>query len=328
MQAVRVEIPRETVVRRYMSLNIFQKLIESSSLYFSRFTSFDDHLEGGITKKNYSSISNSLEVFDLAMNRQWPAANGSRTDSDDQSKLFNATFPSLFGEQKKLDGDAYLKNVRSWLYASCWTDIPHECLAMWQLYGSSGANCRHENYCIECNESVGRSICIETTIGAILDNLEIDESYNLMARKIDYIDHRSVSFEDEDLAFKPFFSKALHFSYEHEVRFMLWPNRKDIEFSYKYKQSTQNSQLSVSLPIRDINSFIGRIILSPLPPKAQMQIVAKHHEKYSTNLGLSDSLSNTRLRESVDSILLKHGLKADVVDSDLNQTAFSDCYSL
>ncbi|WP_223464368.1 hypothetical protein [Pseudomonas sp. GL-RE-26] len=323
-----IGVARDSIIKRYMSLDKFEKLVNSEAMYFSRFDSFEDNLEGGINNANFPSISNSLKIFDAAI-QFLPG-----THKNDNPKNLNIiaeinseTFPSLFGTQRKIDGDAFLQRVSSWLYASCWTDLPHECQAMWQLYGSSGSNCRHINGCAECEKTQGMSVCIESTVGAVLDSLEMKENYNLSIQKIEYIDHQHTVFEDQDLLSRPFFSKAKHFSYENEVRFLLWPDRKDINFSYKYQQSSTNDIQNVELRIKNMNSFIGKIILSPLPFKKTNIIHNYHMEKHQSTLGLQESLSNEHLRSKIKQLCDQKNINVEIFDSDLNQTLPIDCYT-
>lgn len=329
--SVDLDVGKETTIRRYMSFKNFERLINSRSMYFSRFDSFDDHLEGGINKRNFSSISNTLEILD-SLNLSRPGIHP-RNEQElvyiqkIQNEIQNHIFPSLFGAQKKVDGEAYLQRISSWLYASCWTDLPHECHAMWQLYGSSGSNCRHDAGCTECAKTLGDSVCIETTIGSVEDSLVVKDRYNLSIRKIEYINHRESVFEDSDMVYRPFFSKALHFSYENEIRFMLWPNRKDIIFSYKFDQSTTNNIHSEQLEITNLESFIDKIILSPIPYSEAKDIRARHMERYQSTLGLEEALSNSILKNKVRSLLNDKNLKINIVDSDLNQICVTDSYT-
>ena len=329
--SVDVDVAREKTIRRYMSFENFERLIKSQTMYFSRFDSFDDHLEGGINKRNFSSISNSLEILD-SMNLSWPGIHprGEQELAElqkVQNEIQNHTFPSLFGPQKKVDGEAYLQRISSWLYASCWTGLSHECHAMWQLYGSSGSNCRHDAGCTECAKTLGDSVCIETTIGSVQDSLEIKEGYNFSIREVEYLDHRESVFEDGDMVYRPFFSKALHFSYENEIRFMLWPDRKGINFSYKFNQSAINNIRSEQLSITNLESFIGKVILSPIPFREAKDIRARHMEQYQSTLGLEDALSNSDLKNKVRNLFRDKDLKINIVDSDLNQICVTDCYT-
>lgn len=331
MGQIRIEIPKDTIIRRYISFQNFERLIQSRALYFSRFDKFEDHLEGGINRKNYQSISNSLSTFDLAMN-SWPSVNPRSQEEakaleKSRSEIFEQTFPSIFGTQRKIDGDAFLKNISSWLYASCWTDIKHECQAMWQLYGSSGSNCRHKAGCKECASTLGNSVCIETTVGNIADHLALPEDHNLTIKKVEYIDHHSTHFHMQDMTMRPYFSKALHFSYENEVRFMLWPESKDIKFSYKHNQSTTNDIHSHQLKITNLEKFISRIILAPPTPSKIAEIRGQHIQRYNTELGLTDALSNKNLKTKVEDLLKEHKLNTRISDSDLIQISATDCYT-
>ena len=325
--SITTNVPRNTVLKRYISLEKFEKLLTDKALYFARFDRFEDRLEGGINQKNFPSISNSWGILDRAINGCWPSVESQSDESTSKGEMLSETFSSLFGEQKKINGEAYLQNVSSWLYASCWTDLRHECQAMWQLYGSSGACCRHEAPCTKCQASVGMSLCIETTLGSLIDNLVLDEGYNAIARKIEYLDHRNAVFLEHEMAVRPFFAKALHFSYEHELRLMLWPKRKDIDFSYIHNASTINERQSVSLPLENLDSLIHKIILSPISYATQKQLSDNHFSKYKTALGLPEALANENLRQRVSALCQEFGVSAEIVDSDLNQISASDCYS-
>ena len=323
-----VGVARDSTIKRYMSLEKFEKLVNSESMYFPRFDSFEDNLEGGINNANFPSISNSLKIFDAAI-QYLPTTKESndKKNLDVIAEINSEIFPSLFGTQRKIDGDAFLQRVNSWLYASCWTDLSHECQAMWQLYGSSGSNCRHADGCEECEKTQGMSVCIESTVGAVLDSLEMNENYNLSIQKIEYLDHRHTVFEDQDLLSRPFFSKAMHFSYENEVRFLLWSDRKDINFSYKYQQSSINDIKNVELRIKNMNSFIGKIILSPPPFKKAKKIQDHHMEKYQSTLGLQEALSNEELRSKIKKLCDQKNISVEIFDSDLNRTSTTDFYT-
>lgn len=324
-----VGVDRDLVVRRYMSLNKFESLLSTGELYFSRFDSFPDKLEGGITSQNYTDVSCALELLDLAINSLPKDADhgSSGVAKNVMSKLNNSTFEGLYGTQKRIDGDDYLKLVNSWLYASCWTDLPHECQAMWSLYGVTGTGCAHPECCIQCKSSHGMSICIETTVGSILDNLHLEDKYHFSVQKVDYIDHKNTKFGKDELSTKPFFSKAKHFSYENEVRFVLWPNKTNICFSYKNGESTINEQHHVLLGIKDMSSFIKKVILSPVPYQSAVKIRESHLAQHQTLLGLEKSLSNQTLRDKVVSLCKINGVHVEVVDSDMNQVGTGDCYT-
>ncbi|HFT7408653.1 TPA: hypothetical protein ACGRX8_004099 [Pseudomonas aeruginosa] len=326
MGYITTELSLDTKIRRYMSLPKLEWLLDKQSIYFTRFDSFEDRLEGGIGPNNYSDVSNAYGILDIALNGVGTLSGSGGVDSL-VVDTFNETFPTIFGELKKVDGDSYLQGVRSWLYASCWTNLPHECQAMWQLYGSSGANCRHDVGCVECQNSLGMSICLETTLGAVLENIKLNDGYNLIVREVEYLDHEKVCFDERDIVLRPFFSKALHFSYENELRFMLFPDRKDIKFSYKCNQSEVNKVGNVAVPVTNMKGLIRKIILSPLPFRKQEQIERIHMERYKTALGLPDALANETLRASVQTLCKKHNLEPVIVDSALNSISAKDFYS-
>ncbi|WP_455894109.1 hypothetical protein [Pseudomonas palmensis] len=332
MESIVIDVCRDTVIRRYLPLRHFKSILETKSLYFARFDDFEDRLEGGISANNFPSISDAWGQIDVALNKQWPSPsdNGEHVKVIDRN-TFGESFPSLFGEQLKINGEAYLQNVRNWLYASCWSDKPHECHAMWQLFGSSGGNCRHNTPCIECQESLGTAVCIETTLGSIIDNLVLPDGFNLLVRKVEYLDHKAATFQDHELAVRPFFSKALHFGFEHELRFMVWPTDKNIRFSYKHestgKGSTVNGRKEVRVPIKNPEAMVNKIILSPVSFINQRAAEKQHWESHESVLGLQEALANSDLRAQVEALCKEYNVSATIVDSDLNQVSAKDCYS-
>lgn len=237
-------LSRDLVLKRYMSLEKFSYLVLNKRMYFSRFDQFSDRLEGGVCRANFSNVSDCLEVLDFALNQ--PKRGAAQSEA-------SGTFPSIFGERNRCDGDDFLSKIASWLYASCWTDIQHECDAMWKLYT------RSKN--VEETVSLERSVCIETTLGDVLDSLQPHKDYFLLADKVVYIDHLTKEFSGDELIFRPYFSKARHFSFENEVRFLVWPKKDDIVFSFKYGESTKNLVEHVDYDILDIVRHIGKIVV-------------------------------------------------------------------
>lgn len=317
------DIDRSLVLKRYMPVDNFERMLKSGGVYFCRFDGFEDKLEGGITSKNFSSISNVEELLDIACN----GIGLGEAHSNALSQLRSAEFPSLFGNQKKDNGDAFLSGVSSWLYASCWTDLGHECQAMWRLYGGNEDRCHHIEKCEKCETAYKTSVCIETTVGEILDNLEGDDNYNIAVQKVKYIDHKSYKFEGNELVFQPFFSKAKHFSYEHEVRFMIWPSRDNIVFSYEYEKSTKNIIPGVTVKVKSFDSMIKKIILSPRPTWVTNKIRKSHMEKHGSALGLQSALSNSALNSRVRTLCETYKITPEIVESDLNQITATDCYT-
>ncbi|MGO0706946.1 hypothetical protein [Pseudomonas paracarnis] len=329
MGKITIGVNKDLKIKRYMSFSKFESLITSGKLYFSRFDRFPDKLEGGISSQNYPDVSTSLELLDLALNYRASEPPSSEKSQLEERihKVDHDTFQGLFGSEKKINGDTYLKLISTWLYANCWTDLEHECEAMWSLYGITGVGCSHDDCCTQCESTHGMSVCIETSVGSILENLVLDERYNLSIQKVEYIDHKKTKFKDSELNTKPFFSKARHFSYENEIRFILWPDRADISFSYAFGQSTTNEENSVELKIKSMNSFIHKIILSPIPFKKSVEIRKSHNDNYQSSLGLQESLSNKTLRKKIESLCFENSVNVEIVDSDLNQSITNDCYT-
>ena len=63
----------ESKIQRYMDLPKFLHLLETSKLFLSKISAFDDNLEGGLTRLDALLISGVAERLDFAINRLWPS---------------------------------------------------------------------------------------------------------------------------------------------------------------------------------------------------------------------------------------------------------------
>lgn len=98
-------------VWRYMDFTTFVALLNSSSLYLTRYDQFDDHFEGLASKQD----------------RQAPWENDKYID---KASCTPEQLPTVL---KRL----WTKYQRQYIYVSCWHINDYESAAMWQLYAKS-----------------------------------------------------------------------------------------------------------------------------------------------------------------------------------------------
>lgn len=257
---IKTSLPGSVKVRRYLTPFKFEYLLKEKSLYMPSYAGFSDKLEGGITSKDYLRSTLELELLDSAMSRlgcmDGPEGFYKREEeAKEQSLRFKERkFETIFGEELSENLEAYLKNIRNWLYACCWHNYDQECYAMWEIYGKGKD--RYAGTLL--NLPAGSGFCIETTVEKIQENLVLSADYNFVLSEVDYINHLEESPFENPMA--QFSSKARHFEFEKEIRLIAWPKRDGIIFSYKYGMSTTNDEKTISPKIKDLNSFISKVI--------------------------------------------------------------------
>lgn len=230
-----------------MNLPKFMYLLQENALYLPKMSIFEDHLEGGLTAKDYLSTSNETTIVDAALNVSWPTADNSfenhkkRLEQAEaiQQKLKNRTFETPFGVYKCDDIEKIFSQCREWLYVSCWHKSPHECSAMWSLYGADK-----------------NSVCIFTTEEKLLNQIQPESSINIITLEdVAYLNHGSDCLGKSNLA--PFISKSLPFSFEKESRIVSYNPKIDLN------ATERNNSSGEKLPIKSLSELIEKIVVSP-----------------------------------------------------------------
>lgn len=222
-------------------------LLQESALFLPKMSIFEDHLEGGLTARDYLSNSNDAPIFDIALNGVFPVSGESVEDrisrleqaEFSQKKLLHRTFDTPFGSYKCDEIENIFSRCREWIYVSCWHKSPHECSAMWALYGADN-----------------NSLCIFTTEEKLRNQILPENGANLITlQNIKYLDHKSACLNDSDLS--PFTVKALPFSFEKELRIISCDPKIDLNFT------TKNSASGEMLSIKSLSELIDKIVISP-----------------------------------------------------------------
>ena len=235
------------ILQRYMNLPKFMYLLQENALYLPKMSIFEDHLEGGLTAKEYLLTSNETAILDTALNLLLPTVDNSIENHKKRleqakaihQKLEERTFKTPFGAYKCDDIEKIFSQCREWIYVSCWHKSPHECSAMWSLYGADN-----------------NSVCIFTTEEKLLSQIQTESSINIISSEdVEYVNHGSDCLGKSNLA--PFIAKSLPFSFEKELRIVFYDPKTDLNAKDK------NNSSGEKLPIKSLSELIEKIVVSP-----------------------------------------------------------------
>jgi len=234
------------ILQRYMDLPKFVSLLQSKSIYLAKMAAFDDALEGGLTVGDFFKVSNSAAIIDVALNCLWPVHNESQEErglrlsraSKLQDDLRDRRFVTPFGEYACDDAEQLFPRCRQWLFVSCWHQSPHECSAMWKIYGNDR-----------------NAVCIFTTIEKLKESVSPCESLdNVEFREVSYIDHVDYVFSSDPLA--PFIAKSKPYTFENEFRVVAWDSKVDL------LKSDINNDTGTLLSV-NLDKLIDKVVVSP-----------------------------------------------------------------
>ncbi len=247
-------------------------LLQESALYLPKMSTFEDHLEGGLTAKDYLSTSNDAAILDAALNVSWPTAENTienykkRLEQADaiQQKLKSRTFETPFGIYKCDDIEKIFSQCREWLYVSCWHKSPHECSAMWSLYGADK-----------------NSVCIFSTQDKLLSQIQSESTNVITLKDVEYLNHGSDFFEKSNLA--PFVAKAPPFSFEKELRIVSYNPKTDLNTSEK------NNASGEKLKINSLSELIEKVVVSPKADAWFFESIQKLCDAHGLNVEIKGS---------------------------------------
>lgn len=257
-------------------------LLQESALFLPKMSIFEDHLEGGLTAKDFLSTSNDAAILDIAVNGLWPATDEaieSRTKRLEQAESIQQnlqlrTFETPFGSYKCDDIEKIFSRCREWLYVSCWHRSPHECSAMWSLYGADNS-----------------SVCIFTTEEKLRSQAQPENEVNVITlQDVKYLDHKSATLDKNNLA--PFIAKALPFSFEKELRIVSYNSETDLNIA------TKNSASGEKLLIKSLSQLIDKIVVSPKVDPWFFESIQRLCSMYGLNVEVKESSLRAKRVES------------------------------
>lgn len=237
------DIRSNTTIQRYMNFYKLESLLLTKCLYVPKMSTFEDELEGGLSAGDFLEFTNDARLLDCALNGLWPAAQDDQNDSAVSSATLAPirarTFHSIFGDMPSDEAINFFTRAREWIYVSCWHASPHECTAMWQLFGKKN------------------SVCVTSSKEKLeaVANFHANEASHAIVSKVDYIDHFTKSTAGGELT--PFLSKSLPYSFEREVRLIAWHHDTN-----PFLADTNPRKGICTLPLNPAD-FIETIIISP-----------------------------------------------------------------
>ena len=181
------QVSDDTILWRYMHLNRLESLLDTSSIFFAKVTTYydDDPFEG-----NYNKISE--DNYKKWMLTDLPSETLETIGEIEKEKVLNHLETSLYIAKKE----------RERVLVNCWHINNYESVAMWKLYSN------YEN-----------GITIRTTFGKLKESFK-DYKPNIYGGKIRYIDIKKdrISFGN---TFEPFAVKRISFFHENELRLLI-----------------------------------------------------------------------------------------------------------
>jgi hypothetical protein len=250
---------------------------------------FDDQLEGGLTAIDYLDKSNESDILDLTM-ASLPVYGESAEQREkrlnanefSQQEIDNKTFITPFGEYLKSEIQTVFPKCREYIYVSCWHRSDFECSAMWQLYGAEK-----------------NAVCIFTSIEKLEQQIIHDEFLgNLKFESVNYIDHGKAQFGSNCL--EPFLSKSLPFSFEKELRIVVFDSKTDLA------RVEKNEKTGVNIKINSLPELIARVVVSPNSDSWFKDCVQKLCNEYGLGIEVKMSSLKRERNESFWEAMAQH----------------------
>lgn len=209
------DISLDSKIWRYMSIEKFEKILQSKSLYFASAEQFvdNDNHEGAITEKEYQ---NRLFLF--------------KNTLLDEDKLKFAI------EQTE---NAF-KPLREYNKISCWHLNNEENFAMWSYYQGKNKGVAIVSTIKDLLESLGE-YKIEDTYGA--------EDINI--GKVNYINYETDEMSERYGFLTPYFYKRKFYEYENELRLII-SLRSAVEYGVKIPKNGINVPFCPKTGIRQV----------------------------------------------------------------------------
>jgi len=255
----------ESRIQRYMDLSKFLHLLETSQIFLSKISSFDDKLEGGLTRLDAFMLSGAADLLDFMVNRSFPSLRHMDEKERDeyqkennriQKEIDAKKLSTVFGEFDRNECSDVYKFQRDWLDVCCWHKNEQESMAMWKIYGA-GTN----------------SLCIETTVQSLIDSVSVDDGCEIYLSDVEYIDHEVDNFQRQH-QLSPYLHKSKFYTFEQEVRLIKYQPKSDIRSC----RVDPGSHLNV-----DLNKLIKVVRVSPEAPEWFFNLI-RDIVKYRYNL--------------------------------------------
>lgn len=213
-----------TKIWRYMDFEKFIWMIEEKALFFSNFKNFDDPLEGHFPFDNVLQICNVIRQVNKSISEEEALNIAKKQVRQVQETIYGA-------------GDYFI---------NCWHMNNGESVAMWNLYSD-----------------LKLGIAIQSTYKNLSNCLfKHEEHENIEIGIVKYT--RKIDWKHELPIYRPFIHKRKSFSYEREIRAILFRPHDTGKSKPETgnKESKDNITKGVSVSV-DLNELINSIYISP-----------------------------------------------------------------
>lgn len=275
--------PDDEVIRRYLSLERFQSLLEESGLWFSRVDGFSDSFEATLPKPN-ADLRNAVE--------HW--SEGSRPDSHNERV------------RNRRDDKTYI---------NCWRVGKDESAVFWNAYLGTEPGVAVETTVGDFREAIGMPVSdgyVETYRNYVrstgrersgaLDEV-YDELSKLQIGNVEYVDYDEDAIPGSQLSYSRYFHKRNAFEDEREFRAVfeddsvMTPNRRGLDGAQVHGLLTgQEMDVADSGQYVSINTdaLVNAVVCKP---------------------GSSNAFSRV-----IGQLLVEHGIEAEVTESRLDKS--------
>lgn len=272
------DLPDDTILWRYMSLDKFINLIDTQTLFLSPIAYFknSDPLEGYLPKKFHTEIESHLQLM---------LKSGSKLPESAPKEMLKLEEEWAETTSRRLK--LMREKARGRQSICCWYESKFESEAMWKLYGDNG-----------------KSIAIKTTVASIKKSIESRDNEKLaILARMRYLDFNDVDMTREELLAKKervstILLKRKEYEHEREVRLYHEPdafdllNHRSIFEDYWERYVIRPHIINV-----DISELIHSVVVSPYVSEPYISSVKSICAKYDLS---SCDVHQSKLLENYD----------------------------
>lgn len=285
-----------------MDLAKFISLLDCEEIYFVRGDRFEDKLEGSYSKPTIQKIDKLIHAF------------------------LNFGGIEIFQSELRVILNLINQINRLSVFISCWHMNEYESYAMWDLYNKDG-----------------KGIAIQSTVDKIqasLDTINNDDSLNITAGKVHYLDFESEEFKAVPLdiqglqsessfsisikALYIFLHKRISFSHEKEMRFLC---DRSSQFNLDLPQQkliivpNQSDDHNLKATLDDWQKILTERLdnLRKSPTSVKVKIKPGYMNTLIEKVYVSPRAQGYFNESLVTGVIERYGLSCDVKKSDLSQ---------
>ncbi|WP_146108449.1 DUF2971 domain-containing protein [Photobacterium angustum] len=243
-------------------------MLDTSSLFLTRVSCFEDELEGGLTP-SYIMVTNGMVNLLSQILYTMPLANTPTPEEVEErntqikklkDEYENHTYNTVFGSFKhdEVEYETVFQQHRHWVDVSCWHANKSESMAMWKIYGGST-----------------NSVCVVTDVAHMEKAVKSSSEYNLVLSRVYYISHDDEPFKEYH-GLAPLMHKSDFYAFENEVRLMAYKP------SAKLLSTRPEDDRGTTVKI-NLNTLIREVRVAYDAPEWFFHLVDSITKKYGVN---------------------------------------------